>query len=294
MAVARIKQQDAQQAQNALDHLQKHHLLIRTENDGSVKDKSHFLYDKDPTVRANRQAIVRYADKKNLAKQVPTKRQPFVNGITVIRTVSRAVLKKKKKLKVLYLTANPSKKHSLRVDAEVRQVQDAVRGSAYRDSIGLEYRPAANLKSLIDGLNDVRPNLIHFSGHGWDGGLQVDHDTVQKRSPAKFLTFDLLAKALGATDSPPQIVVLNACESSGAKNALIPPTKAIVAMRKSISDLAAAAFATAFYAGVASGQSLKSAFRQGCIAIEVTSFGEQGIPELILGSNVDPRKIVLT
>jgi predicted transcriptional regulator len=47
MAAARIVSRDAQQVQNALDHLAKHHLIVRIENDGSVKDGSRYLYQKD-------------------------------------------------------------------------------------------------------------------------------------------------------------------------------------------------------------------------------------------------------
>lgn len=41
----------SQQVQNALDHLFKHHLVVKTENKGSVIDGSRYLYGKDETVR---------------------------------------------------------------------------------------------------------------------------------------------------------------------------------------------------------------------------------------------------
>jgi len=37
----------AQQVQNELDHLSKHHLIVRIENGGSVRDGSRYLYQKD-------------------------------------------------------------------------------------------------------------------------------------------------------------------------------------------------------------------------------------------------------
>jgi CHAT domain len=163
---------------------------------------------------------------------------------------------------VLYLTANPDEQSSLRVDAEVRQVQEAVRGSKLRDNIELLYRPAADLNSIIDGLNDHEPGIVHFSGHGYSGGLAVDHAKVA-RPKGKILTFDILGKAFAAVDVPPRVVVLNACESAGAKKALLPSISAMIVMRDSVSDVAATAFATRFYAAIAAGQSLKSAFKQG-------------------------------
>jgi hypothetical protein len=293
MRAAKIPGRDGQQAQNELDHLAKHGLIVRVNNDGTVKDRSRYLYQKDSNVRAIRLKITKYADNPRAAERVPTKRRPQVRGIPSTRTINRRALRKKKHLSVLYLTANPDRKRSLRVDAEVRHVQDAIRGSVYRDNISVEYRPAANLDSLIKGLNDHRPGIVHFSGHGYKGGIAVDNPEVARRR-VKAVSFGLLAKAISATDTPPEVIVLNACKSGGARKAFLPPAKVVVVMRDSISDLAAVAFATKFYAAIAAGQSVKSAFAQGKVAIEQVSLNEAETPELLAAPDVNPAKIVLT
>lgn len=107
------------------------------------------------------------------------------------------------------------------------------------------------------------------------------------------MTFDILGKALRATDSPPDVVVLNACQSAGARTALLGAAKAIIVMQDSISDIAAVAFATKFYGGIASGQSLKSAYDQGVVAIESISLDEAATPALITASGVDAKKLIL-
>ncbi len=293
MRDAAIPNRDSQQVQNALDQLTQHHLIVRVDNDGSVNDGSRYLYKKDPTVRANRLEIIKHADNPNLAERVPTKRRPQVRGLPPIRTITRQALRKRKRVKVLYLTANPDPKNPLRVDAEVRQVQSEIRGSIYRDNITVEYRPAADLHSLMEGLNDLRPQIVHFSGHGYKGGVAVDNPGVTKR-PVKTVSFDLFSKATSATDVPPAIIVLNACKSAGARKALLPPAKIVVVMRDSVSDLAAVAFATQFYAAIAAGQSVKSAFEQGKVAIGQVSLNEVETPELLAAPGINPAKIVLT
>lgn len=120
----------------------------------------------------------------------------------------------------------------------------------------------------------------------------MDHAKV-KRPMGKVVTFDLLAKAIAAVDSPPQVIVLNSCHSSGAKKAFLPPAKAVIAMGDSISDLAAAAFAARFYAAIAAGQSLKAAFDQGVVAVEAVSLEEANTPQLILADGINAAKIVL-
>ncbi len=283
----------AQQVQNELDHLSKHHLIVKSENNGVVADGSRNLYGKDESVRANRKKIIRLADNPKAADRIPTKRRPALEGVAPIQRVTKRDLKKKKHLNVLYLASNPDPQCSLRIDAEIRLVQQAIRGTVYRDSITVQYRPAANLDSLLEGLNDHRPQIVHFSGHGNETEIATDSGGVE--DPAvQSLSFDLLAKALSATDSPPEIVVLNSCKSSAAKKHLLPVAKVIITMRESISDVAAAAFAPRFYAALASGQPVQKAFAQGQVAVAAASISEANTPELHCAAGINPAKVILT
>jgi hypothetical protein len=284
---------NAQQVQNELDHLSKHHLIVREENTGSVKDGSRYVYRKDPAVRANRQRIVRFADNRGAAERVATKRRPVVSGLSALSSITKAALKGRKHLIVLYLVADPVKATPLRIDAEVQRVQEAIRGSVFRDNITVEYRPAAGLDTLIDGLNDHRPQIVHFSGHGDGRSIATDNGKVLN-SAAHKLSFDLLAKALAATDNPPDVIVINSCRSSGARKALCPPGKIVISMRAPVTDIAAIAFARRFYAAIASGQSVKAAFEQGKVAVEAISFQEADTPELFHMRNINPAKVILT
>ena len=213
--------------------------------------------------------------------------------IQTTRTITRALLKKRKHLDVLYLTSDAIKNNPLRVDAELHHVQREIRGSKFRDNIAVEHRPAATLKSLLDGLNDIKPHIIHFSGHGNKSGVAMDNASVTRPS-VEMVSFELLAKALSATDAKPRVVVLNACESGSAIRPFTKLGMIVIAMKRSISDAAAAAFAVQFYGAIASGQSIKSAFEQGRVAVEMTSISEADTPQLVCPKNVDPSKIILT
>lgn len=293
MMAAGISSSDDQQAQNEVEYLASKHLIERIDNDGSVSDRSRYLYRKDPEIGHVKEKIIRTADDPKLANSIPTKRNPVVRGLVVKRVVvSRAVLKKKKPLSVLYLTANPTKRTALRVDAETRQVLEAVRGSKLRDNVKVHQSPAADLNSIINGLNDHTPGIVHFSGHGYSGGIAVDHAAVH-RPRGKIVTFDLLGRALAAVDSPPDVIVLNACDSVGARRSLLPSAKALIVMNDSISDVAATAFAAKFYGAIASGQSLKSAFAQGQVAVAAASIDEVNTPELVVRTGVNPAKLIL-
>jgi hypothetical protein len=282
-----------QQVQNELEYLYRKDLIERMGNEDFCKDRARYLYFKDESVRAHKDAIIRAADNKRLRNNMPTKRTPKVNGKAVYRTViTRAVLKKRKHVDVLYLMANPIKRHSLRVDAEVKAVNAEVRRSKFRDNIALHQSPAADFNDILHGLNDHNPRIVHFSGHGNTGGVAMDGGGM-KKVKTNFVPFDLLGKALAATDNPPDVVVLNACESAGARKALLGSAKAIIVMKDSVTDTAAVAFATKFYGAIASGLSLQAAFDQGCVAVEAVSLDEADTPTLMTANGVNAKKLVL-
>lgn len=165
-------------------------------------------------------------------------------------------------LRVLYLTANPEAEETttiqpdgstttisryLRLDREVREVQQTLRGAKYRDLVTVEHRPAATADDLIDALNDIRPHLVHFSGHGWPGGIVFDNGHLDEPREHP-VPFDLLAEVLAATSTPPQVLVLNACETLDGADLLLPAIPVVVAMADTIDDTAAIVFARRFYA----------------------------------------------
>lgn len=286
-----------QQVQNALEELSKHRLITKTENNGSVPDGSRFLYGKDPTVGANRDRIVRFADNKKLAARTQTKRSVGALPVVSVRRTKASSLKARKKLVVLFLTSNPDPKYPLRVDAEMRRVQEAIRGSKFRDSVNIEYRPAADLDSILDGLNDLKPQIVHFSGHGDPIGIVADSGKVSA-NPAPLQSYDthvsyeLLAKALKATVAPPTILLLNSCWGSKGERSLKPAVRFLISMNAPISDIAATVFAPRFYAAIASGQSVKASFDQAVLAVEVASISDATTPELFTAE--DPSLTTLT
>ena len=72
------------------------------------------------TVRANKAEIIKYADNSKQRAKLATKRRPAVKIIQTTRTITRALLKKRRHLDVLYLTADPIKNNPLRVMSKTK------------------------------------------------------------------------------------------------------------------------------------------------------------------------------
>ena len=201
------------------------------------------------------------------------------------------------KLRVLYLAANPDL--DLRVDAEVRSVREAIRKALLRDLVDLDHWPAATPEDLLDGLSQRRPHVVHFSGHGSESILLFDDAQIRREtdedepSPGRVVPFALLARALAATDQPPRLLVLNACESLGGAENLLPAVPVVIGMADSISDLAANAFSTRFYAAIADGQSVGAALRQAAVAVDMLQLSEGWKPDVVARQDVDLDQLVL-
>ncbi len=284
-----------QVALNQVNHLAKHRIILKAST-SQKGGPDRWGYTKNDFCMANKQEILRKVAKPELLLRMPTKRRP---EIAAVQRMSEAVLKRvksqsrsKKKLRVLYLLANPSSQGSLRTDAEFRHVEEEISSSKYRDKIDLVIKMATDAKSMLKGLNDFRPQVVHFSGHGGKQGIWLDDGKVDK-SVGSAMKFDLLAEALAATDSPPKLLVLNACDTLAGADVLLNAVEAVIAMSDSISDVGAATFAAQFYAAIASAQSTEVALKQAKVSMKAASLRDAHLPEIIFRKGIDPKKQVL-
>lgn len=237
--------------------------------------------------RADQEAARRRSAEKRHAADLARLARPTVRYVHEVRTIATP---RPEALRVLYLTANPEM--NLRTEAEVHHVQEAVRRATHRDLIEIAHRPAATPEDLLHGLNEERPHVVHFSGHA--GGAAVLFDNASIDNPkGRTVTFDLLARTLAATDSPPTLLVLNGCDTLDGADVLLESVPVIVAMATEISDLAGSLFAAQFYAAIASAQPVGAAVEQGALAVDLAGLEEGWKPSLLARDDVDLSKLVL-
>jgi hypothetical protein len=65
---------------------------------------------------------------------------------------------------ILILAANPVDQPPLRLDQEVREIQNGLRGS--RKHFEIKQQWATRPKDLRRALLDYKPTYVHFCGHG--------------------------------------------------------------------------------------------------------------------------------
>jgi hypothetical protein len=182
------------------------------------------------------------------------------------------------KIRILFLTANPTDTNRLRLDEESRAIDQSLRRAEFRDRFVLEQFQAVRVSDLQECLLRFKPHIVHFSGHGSEEGEIYLQDSNGMSRPVSEKS---LGKLFAVLKDNIRCVVLNACYSRTQADAIAEHIEAVVGMSTAIGDQAAISFSAAFYQALAYGRDLQTAFDLGTIQIDLESIPEEETPQLI-------------
>lgn len=180
--------------------------------------------------------------------------------------------------KILILASNPKNSTKLRLDEEVREIDNALKSAKNREQFELRQKWAVRPRDMRKALQENEPQIVHFSGHGvGDEGLALEDETGQ----AKIVSTEALAGMFELCADQVECVVLNACYSEIQANAIAKYIKYVIGMNQAVGDQAALEFAIGFYDAIGAGRSIEYAYKSGCVSIQMAGISEQLTPVLI-------------
>jgi len=194
------------------------------------------------------------------------------------------------KIKILFVSANPAGTQQLKLDEEAREIEAKIRAAEHRDSLELITKWAVRPDDLLQSLNQHRPHIVHFSGHGNPTEEIVLLDALRKPKP---VSKEALVHLFRALKDNIRVVVLNACFSRPQAEAITGEIDCAIGMMRAIGDNAAITFAASFYRAIGFGRSIKEAFDQGVTALLLDGSLEGKTPVLMSGKNTAPDKVFL-
>lgn len=194
-----------------------------------------------------------------------------------------------KEVTVLFLASSPEDQPALRLDKETREIQKQVRSAEYRDSIWFEWRLARRVTDLIQDLNEVNPNILHFSGHGSRAELAFEDADGRTRA----LDNPQLERLLQAGSGKIRLAVFNSCDSSSQAELAARHVDVTIGMESSVGDETAKTFAAQLYSSLGFGLSVGQAFRQAVLQVELDHGQDHDVPKLFARDQVDPETVVL-
>ncbi len=193
-------------------------------------------------------------------------------------------------LVVLVVSANPAGTTPLALAEEVREITAGVRSTPGRDAVELRSAWAMRPGDLLRELNEHRPAVLHFSGHGTADGRLVFVDAA---GSAQLVTGEAIAAAIASAGESVRVVVLNACFSAELARTLTRHVDVAVGMDRPVGDDAARVFAQAWYLALGYGSSVGRAFDQARAALMLAGIPEERTPQLAARDGVDPYELVL-
>jgi len=191
---------------------------------------------------------------------------------------------------VLFIASNPSDQTQLRLDEEIRGIQKKIRESDFREAIELKSVWAARPTDLLQAINEHKPTIVHFSGHGSDADeLVLQDDTGNSQVVSK----ETLVELFKVVSSGIELIVFNTCFSENQANDVTAHVSAAIGMGKSIGDEAARVFAAQLYSAIGFGKSVGEAFGQAKVALMLQNISEEDTPRLYVSQDLNENEIVL-
>jgi CHAT domain-containing protein len=177
--------------------------------------------------------------------------------------------------KILILAANPKTTSSLRLDEEIREIEEGLRRANYRDQFEIRAKMAVRLRDFRRALLDYEPQIVHFTGHGEKEGLFVEDEV----GFSTLFSTKALAQLFKLCSQHVECVTLNACYTAKQARAINKHIDYVIGMRKEIKDKASLEFAVGFYDALGAGRPIEEAFEFGRNAV-LTEFPD--LPEHLI------------
>ncbi len=186
--------------------------------------------------------------------------------------------------KILILAANPIDSVRLSLEREVTEIRTTLQLSANRTRFAIEARGAVCPDDVQKYMYDIKPQIVHFSGHGGghEGLVFEDEDDRAILVPGKVLSnlFELFSDRV-------ECVVLNSCYSIAQAQEIFKHIPYVVGMKREIGDLAARKFSQGFYRAIWDDRSIEEAFESGKNAMDLANIDESLTPVLLKRSTSD-------
>jgi hypothetical protein len=159
---------------------------------------------------------------------------------------------------ILFLAANPRGTDPLALDREAHAIEAELERSGHRDRFELETWWATEPLDVLARVRQLGPAVVHFSGHGGQGGL-VLHGPEDR---ARVVSTEAIAGVFEATDGRVKLVVLNGCYSEAQASALLAHVDHVVGLDGPVDGETARTFAIGFYGALGASESIEVACKQ--------------------------------
>lgn len=165
--------------------------------------------------------------------------------------------KKKQRINVLLIGSNCKGKKETRIGKEIKKIRKILKNSLFH----FIDAPAAKRNEIFEEISKVKPQILHFSGHGtFDTGPLFDEDEHFIK------TIDLMEELIETLKKGKEyikLIIFNVCESINIAKEVTKFIEFTIGTMKKTNDDCAIAFSKGFYQMLVNGDSIKNSFLNG-------------------------------
>jgi hypothetical protein len=206
------------------------------------------------------------------------------------KTTLKEIQKIPEKIVVLFFAANPLDQAELRLDEEARAISNMIKKAKHRDAVKFETCWAVQTIDILQALNEFKPTIVHFSGHGSDQDQIVFQDELGNAKP---VSKEAIVQTMKASSDNLRMVFFNTCFSKNQAGSIVKHIESAIGMNTSIGDEAARVFSSQFYSSISFGLSVQKAFDQAKAILMLESIAEENTPELFIQEGLSAESLIL-
>jgi len=195
-----------------------------------------------------------------------------------------------KTITVLFIASNPNNQSQLKLDEEIRAITTKIRESKYRDSLELKSIWATQPMDLLQAINEHKPTIVHFSGHGSSNDELILQDDLGN---SKAVSLDTIITMFKVVSSGIKLIVFNTCHSYNQANKITEHIPSAIGMNTSIGDKSAMIFSSQLYSAIGFGNNIENSFNQAKVAMMFEESHEENTPELYIQDGINGEELVL-
>lgn len=214
---------------------------------------------------------------------------------------------------ILFLASNLVGTTRLALDEECAGIERELRSTSSHHELEFRSRWAVTIDEMMHHLNELKPTVVHFSGHGTRTGLDVPNpqhrehgvrrdvvlpasasiELADERRQSRHITASALTRMIGSAAPWTRLVVLNSCFSAVTARSLCRVVDCVVGMNGAIGDSAAHSFAVSFYRAIGYRRSVGNAMEQAVATLAAKGFPDDCLPVCLTRDGVCADKVLL-
>ena len=165
---------------------------------------------------------------------------------------------------ILYTASEPANPNPIETINEFNKIEEKIKTSRFREDFTIKSIFSVSYDKFIESIDENKPNIVHFSGHGTEKGKLVFCDDNGKLLTTKKRIIEFFKIITNNKNNNLECVVLDACYSEILADEILKYVECVIGIRNQITPNTATEFFVDFYGSLSNQNTISDAFDITC------------------------------